>query len=307
VVGLFVSVMLALLLERLDSTVKTSSDVESKLGLPVLASLPIIREKNVKFERMIAEAGQSIFSEGIRTARTGILLSSIDKPHNAIVVTSSVPGEGKTTFSVNLALAFAQTRRVVLVDGDLRRPSVYRLFGKDPASPGLSNLVAGSTPASECIFRVGHSELYIVPSGPIPPNPLELLLSKRFEEAIAKLHEMFEMVIIDSPPVQLVSDAMVIARSCTGLVYVVKADDTPYQVARNGVKRIRQANANIIGVALNQLDFERADKYYGEYTGHYSTATSATTATTAARSASQRPQPDSLRQGGTQAGEMANI
>ncbi|OFZ86876.1 MAG: hypothetical protein A2V78_13735 [Betaproteobacteria bacterium RBG_16_64_18] len=270
VVGLFIGVMLALLLERLDSTVKTSHDVESKLGLPVLASLPIVRDKRgVKIERIFAENPQAIFSEGIRTARTGIQLSSIDVPHHAIVVTSSVPGEGKTTFSVNLALAFAQTRKVVLVDADLRRPSIYSLFEKELNSPGLSSLVAGSTPPADCIFKVEGTELYVVPSGPVPPNPLELLLSKRFEETLHKLHEMFEMVIIDSPPVQLVSDAMVIARNCTGMVYVVKADDTPYQVARNGVKRLKLANANVIGVVLNQMDFERADKYYGEYTGYY--------------------------------------
>ena len=270
VVGLFAGVMLALLLDRLDNTVKTSHDVESKLALPVLASLPIIRDtRNVKIERMFAEKPDTIFSEGIRTARTGIMLSSIDTPHHAIVVTSSVSGEGKTTFSTNLALAFAQTKKVVLIDGDLRRPSIYKLFGKELNSPGLSSLVAGSTPAAECIFKVEGTELYVVPSGPVPPNPLELLLSKRFEETLHKLHEMFEMVIIDSPPVQMVSDAMVIARNCTGMVYVVKADDTPYQVARNGVKRLKLANANIIGVVLNQLDFERADKYYGEYTGYY--------------------------------------
>ena len=268
VVGLFIGVMLALLLERLDSTVKTSHDVESKLGLPVLASLPIITERKIKYERIFEQNPQAVFSEGIRTARTGILLSSIDEPHHTLVITSSIPGEGKTTFATNLALAFAQTKRVVLVDGDMRRPSIGKLFGREPNSPGLSSLVAASTPASECIFKVDGSDLHMVPSGPIPPNPLELMLSKRFEEALHKLREMFEMVIIDSPPVQLVSDSMVIARHCTGVVFVVKADDTPYQVARNAVKRLRQTQANIIGVALNQLDFQRADRYYGEYTGY---------------------------------------
>lgn len=268
VAGLFVAVMLALLLERLDSTVKTSHDVENKLGLPVLATLPIITERKVKVERIFEQNPQAVFSEGIRTARTGIMLSSIDEPHRVVVVTSSVPGEGKTTFATNLALAFAQTKRVVLVDGDMRRPSIGKLFGREPNAPGLSSLVAGSTPPAECMFRIGDTELYVIPSGPIPPNPLELLLSKRFEETLHRLHELSDMVIIDSPPVQLVSDSMVIGRHCGGLVFVVKADDTPYQVARNAVKRLRQAQAPIIGVALNQLDFQRADRYYGEYTGH---------------------------------------
>ncbi len=266
--GLFVGVILALLLERLDSTVKTSADVETKLGLPVLASLPVISDRGVKVERIVEQNPQSMFSEGIRTARTGILLSSIDEPHRAIVVTSSVPGEGKTTFATNLALSFSQTRRTVLVDADMRRPSIGKLFGREPNAPGLSTLVSGNTPPTECVFKSEGTELHVIASGTIPPNPLELLLSKRFEDTLHKLQEMFEMVIIDSPPVQLVSDALVISRHCSGLVYMVKADDTPFQIARNGVKRVRRAQANIIGVALNKLDFERADKYYGEYTGY---------------------------------------
>jgi succinoglycan biosynthesis transport protein ExoP len=108
----------------------------------------------------------------------------------------------------------------------------------------------------------------VVPAGVVPPNPLELLLSKRFEDAVQKLRGMFDMVIFDTPPVQLVSDALVVSRHASGLLYVVKADDVPYQVARNGIKRVRQSQAHIVGVVLNQLDFEHADRYYGEYTGY---------------------------------------
>ena len=268
VAGLFISVMLALLLDRLDSTVKNSADVEGKLGLPVLASLPVITERSYKPERIYIEHPQAMFSEAIRTARTGIMLSSIDTPHRCILVTSSVPGEGKTTVAINIAQAFAQTKRVVLVDADMRRPSVGKFFAKESGAPGLSSLVSGGTPPSECIFKMEGTELHIIPSGPVPPNPLELILSKRFEETLHKLGEMFDLVIIDSPPVQLVSDAMAIARHCSGVIYVVKADDTPYQMARNGIKRIRQGHANLIGVALNQLDVQHADRYHGEYSGY---------------------------------------
>jgi polysaccharide biosynthesis transport protein len=267
VVGVVLGIMLAMLMERLDNTIKHSGEVEGKLGLPVLTTLPIITGK-IKPELHFSLNTHSIFSEAIRTARTGILLSAIDYPHKAIVVTSSVPGEGKTTFSINLALACAQTKRVVLLDADMRRPSIGKMFGKESTAPGLSNFVSGTSPAQECMFRVDESELYVLPAGVIPPNPLELLHSKRFEETLQKLMGMFDMVIIDAPPVLLVSDALVIARHCTGLVYVVKADDVPYQVARNGIKRVRQSGVNIIGVALNQLDFEHADRYYGEYTGY---------------------------------------
>lgn len=266
--GLLIAIMLAVLLDRLDNTVKNSSDVESKLQMAVLASLPIITDRKHKVARMFLDNVHSIFSEGIRTARTGILLSSVDIPHKTIVVTSSIPGEGKTTFAMNLAFALAQTKRVVLVDADLRRPSIGKTLGKEATAPGLSNLVAGTVPAAECIFKVEGSELYVVPSGTVPPNPLELLISKRFEDALIKLTEMFDLVVLDSPPVQLVSDALVIARHTTGTIYVVKADETPYQMARTGLKRLRQGHASLIGVVLNQLDFQRADRYYGEYSGY---------------------------------------
>jgi polysaccharide biosynthesis transport protein len=267
VAGLLLGVLLALLLERLDNTFRTSADVEKKLGLPMLTTLPIITGK-FKPERIFTENPQSVFSEAIRTARTGILLSAIDVPHSSLVVTSSIPGEGKSTFAINLALAFAQTRRVVLVDADMRRPSIGKTFGKGSTAPGLSNLVSGTSPAQDCVFRVDETDLFVVPAGVIPPNPLELLLSKRFDDAMQKLTGMFDMVIFDTPPVQLVSDALVVSRHASGLVYVVKADDVPYQVARNGIKRVRQSQANIVGVVLNHLDFEHADRYYGEYTGY---------------------------------------
>lgn len=267
VLSLILGALLAFVMEHLDVTIKHSGEVESKLGLPVLTTLPILTGKSTP-ALYFEENTHSIFSEAIRTARTGILLSAIDEPHKSIVITSSVPGEGKTTTSVNLALSFAHTKRVILVDADMRRPSIGKLFGKDSTAPGLSSFVAGTATAQECIFRVEKSELYVLPAGVIPPNPLELLLSKRFDDTLHKLMEMFDIVIIDAPPVMLVTDAMVIARRCTGLVYVVKADDVPYQVARNGIKRIRQSGVNIIGVALNQLDFERADRYHGEYTGY---------------------------------------
>ena len=267
VVSLILGCLLAFVMEHLDVTIKHSGEVESKLGLPVLTTLPILNDESTPALYFDTNT-HSIFSEAIRTARTGILLSAIDEPHKSIVVTSSMPGEGKTTTAVNLALAFAHTKRVILIDADMRRPSIGKLFGKDSTAPGLSSLVSGVTTARECIFRAEKSNLCVLPAGVIPPNPLELLLSKRFEDTLQKLMEMFDIAIIDAPPVMLVTDAMVIARRCSGLVYIVKADDVPYQVARNGIKRVRQSGVNIIGVALNQLDLERADRYHGEYTGY---------------------------------------
>jgi succinoglycan biosynthesis transport protein ExoP len=211
---------------------------------------------------------QSLFSESIRTIRTSVLMSAVDVQKKVIVITSSVPEEGKTTVSFNLACALAQVKRVLLIDADLRRPKIGKVLGSDKDAPGLSHLVAGVAPASECVRRHELGGFHILTAGFTPPNPLEVLSSAKFAEIIEKFKDAFDIVLIDSPPVQLVSDAVVLSRLADTLLYVVKADSTPYPLARSGLKRLAMADAPILGVVLNQLDLERAEKYYGEYSGY---------------------------------------
>jgi capsular exopolysaccharide synthesis family protein len=270
VLGLFLGVMVALLLERLDNTIKSGDDVETKLAQPVLTMLPIITGRAAK-----KAAGtqylldpKSIFSEAIRTARTSVLLSAIDTPNKILVVTSSVPDEGKTTFAVNLALAHAQTKRVLLIDADMRRPSLAKHLHLDTANPGLSTLVSGTAKFDDCVQAVDGSTLHVITSGPIPPNPLELILAHRFKEVLQMCEKEYDIIIIDSPPVQLVSDAVVLSTMATGVLFVVKADSTPYQLARRGIRTLLEADATLFGVTLNQLDFKKADRYYGAHTGY---------------------------------------
>ncbi len=268
VLGLFFSIMVAFLLDRLDNTVKNTDDTEHRLGLPVLTTIPKVNDRNVRPKHLYLDDPKSVFAETIRTARTSVLLSAIDDPHKVLVVTSSVPNEGKTTFAMNLAFSHALTKKVLLVDADMRRPMIGKSLGIEQTSPGLSDLVSGTANASQCIYPIEGTEALLLPSGNVPPNPLELLLSQRFKDLIGKLKERFDIIIIDTPPVQLVSDSLVVAGESTGVIYVVKADATPYKVAAQGVKRLRKANAPLIGAVLNQLDFKKADKYYGEYTGY---------------------------------------
>jgi len=213
---------------------------------------------------------QSTFSEAVRTVRTSVLMSALDEQHKVVVITSSVPSEGKTTLSFNLACALGQVKKVLLVDADLRRPKVGKLVGRKSGSPGLADLVAGQAQVSQCVFFDEKAGIHILSAGTVPPNPLELLSSRRFEEVIAKLKEAFDIVIIDSAPLQLVSDAQVLSQFASSVIYVVKADSTPYQVAQNGLKKLRRVNAPVLGVVLNQLDLEKAEKYYGEYSGYKS-------------------------------------
>ena len=268
VLALLFAMAAALLLDRLDNTVKTSSDVENRLGVGVLSAIPIVAGGKDAAKQAYLKEPNSVFSESIRTARTGVLLSSIDEDHKVLVVTSSVPGEGKTTFAMNLAFAHAQTKRVLLIDADMRRPSIAKTLGFDKNTAGLSEYISGVAPASQVIVSLDETEAKLLPAGHIPPNPLELLLSPKFALAINRLKELFEVIVIDTPPVQLVSDALIISQLATGVIYVIKADDTPFPLARQGIIKVRRSGASILGVALNQLDFKRADRYYGEYSGY---------------------------------------
>ena len=270
---LIVAALLALLLDRLTNALNSTSDVEHRLGVPALGVLQKIKgfsKRGFVSELAFFNDTQSTFSEAVRTVRTSVLMSALDDQHKVVVITSSVPEEGKTTLSFNLACALGQVKKVLLVDGDLRRPKIGKLVGRDSRQPGLADLVAGHAQVSQCVFFDDRAGIHLLASGTVPPNPLELLSSKRFDDVITKLKEAFDIVIIDSAPLQLVSDAQILSQFASTVIYVVKADSTPYQVAQNGLKKLRRVNAPILGVVLNQLDLEKAEKYYGEYSGYKS-------------------------------------
>lgn len=269
--GLLVGVMIALLMDVLDNTLKNTQDVEARLKQPLLTVLPMLGKKEAMrgtSGHLMVDAPNSLYSEAIRTARTGVLLSSVDVATRVLLVTSSVPGEGKTTFSSNLALAHAHTQRTLLIDADMRRPSLARAHGLDSDAVGLSELVAGTAELADCLQPVKDSQLMILSSGAIPPNPLELLHSERFVQTLELLGKRFDTIIIDSPPVELVSDALVLAARATGIIFVTKAQSTPLPMVRKALMRLRRADGHIIGVVMNALDFNKAEKYYGEYSGY---------------------------------------
>jgi capsular exopolysaccharide synthesis family protein len=267
--ALLFAVAMALLLERLDNTVKTSHAVEQRLETAAVGVLQsAATESGAPLERLFLDDNQNAFCEAIRTIRSGVLLSGLDSPQKTVLLTSSVPEEGKTTVAANLAFALSQVKKTLLVDADMRRPKIGRILNPDADQLGLSELVAGVAPMDKCIHAIPGSSLKLLPSGKVPPNPLELLSSHSFAATVEKLKQEFEVIVFDSPPVQLVSDALVLAQVATAVLYVVKADATPYPLARQGLKRLRRANAPLLGVILNQLDLDKADRYYGEYSGH---------------------------------------
>lgn len=270
VLALFGAIGVALIREHLDDTLQTAGDVGDKLGRPLLAMLPLLSSKQVKhIATHYVDDPTSAFSEGIRTARTSVLLSGLGEPKKTVLITSSVSNEGKTAIAVNLALAHAHTQRVILLDVDLRQPSVATALQLAAEKPGLTDLLAGTATFAECLQRVNGSSLYAIASGPRPRDPLDLILSPRFHQLLKALASGCDVIIMDSPPIHLFSDAIALSTLTTGVVFVTKADSTPHHLARHCLQALHSVNAPVLGVILNQLDFRKADRYYGAYTGAY--------------------------------------
>jgi len=265
--GLFVGIGLAFMLEQLDNTFKGSEDVERRLGLPVLGQLPQLKvEKGTPLAPMnqFVEQSRTAFSEAIRTIRTSVILSTLDQPRSIITVTSSLPGEGKTTMAINLAHAVAQMKKTLLIDADMRRPMVHRAKEIEHPRPGLAALMTGEATLEEAM-EVQADGLSIIPAGTVPPNPLELLSSQKFKDLLHGLQETFEVIIIDSAPALAVSDALVVAQLADAQIYVIRADATPYQAAEQGIKRLRRVNAPLLGCVLNQVVAGGRGYGYGKY------------------------------------------
>lgn len=244
-----------LLRMALDKTVKGSEDAEQRLRLPVLSALPVIKPtEGAGNGRMMIDQPRSYYAEAIRTARTAVMLSHLDVPCKTILVTSTLPGEGKTTVATNLALSLSLARRTLVIDADLRRPQLGTQLGLPPNAKGLTNLVSGEAPASQCVHALQGTRLSIIPSGDLPANPLEILLSHRFHDTLKALASQFECIIIDSPPLEAVSDAVVIAPHVTTTILVSKASTTPYPLIRKAVGKLRRVDSSILGLVLNQVD-----------------------------------------------------
>lgn len=272
VLGLLFGIGLVFLLDYLDSTLHSVSDVERRLGVDVLGTVQILDQKegaHVVPSRAFMEDPNSAFSESVRSIRTAVLLSAVDDPHRVVIVTSTLPGEGKTTVAINLAFALGQMKKILIVDGDIRRPSVGKAIGEGMNEGcGLVDYLAGEALLTDCIRKTSSPNVFVLPAGKRFSSPLELLSSHKFGETIGKLKELFDVVVIDCPPIKPVSDSLVLSRYASAVVYVVKCDSTPYPLASAAIKRLHAIDAPLLGVVLNQVDFKKAERY--GYYGYYS-------------------------------------
>jgi len=271
-IGIFAGVGFAFFFEYLDNTFRTPEDVEDVLGIPFLGIVPDIKLHEDEGEDIrdliVFKKPRSTSAEAFRSVRTNLLLSSADQKPGVILITSPGPFEGKSLITINLSLILAQTgERVLLVDGDMRKPRVHKAFGLDD-SKGLSTLLTGHSDIKEVIFESVIPNIYLLPAGPKPPNPAELLGSEKMGEVIRELRKKFEFIIIDSPPLIAVTDAAVLSTLVDGVVLILKAGQTTKELAKRAAKTLKDVNAKIVGAILNDVDLER-DRYYYYYPYYY--------------------------------------
>jgi len=264
-IGLLLGVLAAFLLEYMDETVKTGEDVEGKLRVPVLGVIPMLQRQT---PTEAFDDPRSAFSESYRSVRTALQFSTNQGIPPSLLITSALSGEGKTTSALSLARNIAQLgKRVLLVDGDLRNPSLHKLLGK-AQDVGLSNLLSNSATFSDVVQATGQPGLSVVTSGPLPPNPAELLAGPPLAALLAEAASQFDQVILDGPPVMGLADAPILAHSAAATLLVVQAGKTNVTSAQAALKRLRFARARIIGALLTQYDARATGYGYGSE-GYY--------------------------------------
>ena len=276
VIGLFLGVGMAFFFEYLDNTVKTPDDVEEMVGLPSFGMVPEISQerrnllaagKSYPVELITHGHPKSMLSEAYRNIRTSILLSFSEKPPKIIVVSSPNPAEGKTTTAINTAIALSQTGgRVILIDADMRKPRIHNIFAKDNGI-GLSSFLSGNIQLESIIRSSKIPNLSYIPSGPIPPNPSELLGSTLFKNMIQSLGNQFDQILLDSPPVLGFADSTILSTLVDGVILVVVGGKTPKENLQRAKEMLFQVDARILGVVINRVDIRRS--VYGSYYHRY--------------------------------------
>ena len=264
--GILVAFGLAFGIEYLDDTVKTPEDVSKRLGLPLLGLVPAIRGTRVP---LLSETVPHDFGEAFRSLRTSLVFTAGAGESRVIAVTSSQPLEGKTTTACNLATALALGgSRVLLIDADMRRPGLHQVMGVQNEA-GLSQLLVGQSRAREAVQRTSEPNLFVITAGRTPPNPSELLASERMKGFLANLtHGPFDWVVLDTPPVLAVTDAVVLAGHVSTVVFVVGSEMTRRVHAERALTTLRAGKPRSIGVVLNRVDFDRNKYYYARYYGY---------------------------------------
>jgi capsular exopolysaccharide synthesis family protein len=275
VLGLLGGVGLAFFLDYLDDRLHRPEDIERLTHLPILGVIPLVKREKVKDKAKdvlpLALEGhkdmRSAFAEAYRSVRTALQFSTRDGAPRQFVVTSSSAGEGKSTTALSLAINFAQAgRTVLLIDADMRNPSLHRTLGVEH-DRGLSNCLSGDCPALAAIRTTSITNLFVMPSGPLPPNPVELLSGPKLLEMLAQLGDRFPQIILDGPPVLGLADAIVLGNQVGATLFVVAAGAARRANVRQAMKRLRQASVHTVGAVMTKMNLR--DGAYGYESAYY--------------------------------------
>ena len=270
ILGLFGGVGLAFFLEYLDNTVKLPEDIEERFGQPVLGLVPLVDPKDKPNEEILMTEARAAFAESYKTIRNAVQLSAFDAPPKKILVTSMSPQEGKSTTALNLGIAFGQAnKRVLLIDADLRRPRIHKILHLEN-DKGLSTYMTGTSDI-HIVQKNNRNNLYIMPAGPVPPNPSELVGSKRFMTMLDELSETYDAIVIDSPPVLSVSDSLLISKVVDGSILIARSAKTTHDTFFKGLKQLQDISAKVLGVVINAVNLQKSGYgYYDSYQYYYS-------------------------------------
>ncbi|NAW98147.1 exopolysaccharide regulatory tyrosine autokinase VpsO [Vibrio sp. V23_P3S9T160] len=263
--------VVAFIADAVNDTFLDIKQVEKQLSLSLLGIIPAIKTRGPLTLKTYFDSKHRELTEAIRTVRTGYLLANTNKEHHVVMVTSSLPEEGKTTSSINLAFSLAQMEKTLLIDCDLRKPSVAHRFGISGSQPGMSNLLIGTHTIEECLYTDEESGLDVLTSGVVTDNPLELISSPKFASLLEELKTRYSRIVIDTPPCLAVSDAFMLSQYVDSTILVINAPQTRTKVARDVVGRLTQQGARIDGVILNKLNTKKASNYsgYHQYQSYY--------------------------------------
>ena len=262
--GLFLGVCAALVLEYLDDSIKAPEDVEKRLHLGLLGIIPRLGKDTTPAEAF--RDLRSAFAESYRSVRTALQFSTDRGVPNTLLITSPAAGEGKSTSALALARNFAQLgKRVLLVEADLRNPSLARTLGL-ASEVGLSSVLSGAATMSEAVVTIGEDEsLDVIVAGPLPPSPAELLAGAKLVSLLTVASQKYDQVVIDGPPVLGIADAPILASIAAGTVLVLKAGVSPIGAAQSAIKRLRAARARLIGALLTHYDAHASGYAYDGY------------------------------------------
>jgi capsular exopolysaccharide synthesis family protein len=268
--GIAAGIALAFFLEYLDNTAKSAKELEERYGITVLGSVEDLSKRKEAIESSVIDNPLSPVAESYRLIRSGLLLSSPDHPPRTILVTSMLQQEGKTSTTANLGAILAQNdKKVLIIDCDMRRPRQHSLYGI-VNSYGLSNYLSGNiNDRQKLIQRDPNAVISLIPSGPNPPNPAELLSSKRMITLLQEAQNKYDYVLLDSPPIQQVTDSLMLGPLVDGTILVINAGKTTYEMLDNGIKKLREGHTKILGIVLNRLTKNKTGKGYYGY-GYYS-------------------------------------